>query len=257
MEEAYDEIDEFEYLEPPVEQIKTVSEVEATYLTTVSQNLTMWEAWLAKNLDLLAQFEQWEPVADDTIVAAGYALKKAIREKAEDALNHAHDLWCVKAWIAGQSNPLINELDMVHGIRSDVVAHTMPRLTRICEIDNHPYLSDHQTVAFDREGWKEAFRQSSWGRSMTKTQTLPDKQEQIKLDTSDITWLPSDEVYAEEVRHIMDARLESLGNFQRRKMIDMLEDIILSSPFYQFTLMHSQVKGVLKDRRSVHVKDLV
>ena len=87
-------------------------------------------------------------------------------------------------------------------------------------------------------------------------QTLPDKQEQIKLDTSDITWLPSDEVYAEEVRHIMDARLESLGNFQRRKMIEMLEDIVLSSPFYQFTLMHSQVKGVLTDRRAVHVKDL-
>ena len=216
-----------------------------------------WESWLAKNLDLLAQFEQWEPVADETIVAAGYALKKAIREKAEEALNNAHDLWCVRSWIKGNSNPLINQLDLIHGIRSDVVAHTMPRLTRICESDNHPYLSNYTAVDFDHEGWKNAFSRSSWGRSVIKCQVPQDKQELPEFDTGDIAWLPSDDVYAEEVRHIMDARLESIGNYQRRKMIDMLENIVFGSPFYQFSLAHSQAKGVLKDRRSVHVKDMV
>ena len=256
MDDLDDDFDDFDFSDLEAE-IKTVSEVEATYLETVSENLVRWQAWLSKNLEYLAQFEEWEPVADKTIVAAGYALKKAIREKAEAALNNAHDLWCVKAWIEGQSDPLINELDLVHHIRSDVVAHTMPRLTRICEIDNHPYLDGHEPVDFDHEQWKEAFSRSSWGRSVTKTKHSTDKKEMIELDTSDIIWLPSDDIYAEEVRSIMDARLESLGNYQRRKMIDMLEDIVLSSPFHQFTLMHSQVKGVLKDRRSVHVKDLV
>jgi hypothetical protein len=51
-------------------EIKTVSEVEATYLQTVSENSVRWQAWLAKNLAYLAQFEEWEPVADKTIVAA-------------------------------------------------------------------------------------------------------------------------------------------------------------------------------------------
>tara|TARA_B100001564_G_C20669827_1_gene685666 strand:- start:9773 stop:10543 length:771 start_codon:yes stop_codon:yes gene_type:complete len=238
-------------------EIKTVSEVEASYLATVSEYLVKWESWLAKNLDLLAQFEMWEPVADETIVAASYALKKAIRDKSEAALNNAHDLWCVKAWIEGKSNPLIDEFDLVHGIRSDVVAHTMPRLTRICESDNHPYLDNYSEVSFNNEDWNNAFNKSSWGRSMTKDKVSNNKKESPGFDTGDIAWLPSDAIYAEEVRCIMEARLESISNYQRRRLVEMLEDIVLSSPFYQFTLMHSQVKGVLGDRRSVHVKDMV
>ena len=258
--QAHEDFDgfDFDHFDDFDEEVKTTSEVEASYLTTVSENLVIWESWLAYNLDHLAQFEQWKNTTEEeTVVAAGYALKKKIREHAEAALNNAHDLWCVKAWIEGHADPLIDELDLVHGIRSDVVAHTMPRLTRICESDNHPYLGTCPEVSLDHEGWKAAFSRSSWGRSMTKCKVPQDKSELSKFDEIEIAWLPNDAVYAEEVKCIIDARLESIGNYQRRKMIDMLENIVHSSPFYQFTLVHSQAKGVLNDRRSVHVKDLV
>ena len=109
---------------------KTSLEVEGTYLQKVKRFLPMWEAWLVKNLDLLSKFEQWEPVADRKIVAAGYGLQKAIQEKAEAALNNAHDLWCIKQWIEGSektdSSPF-ESLDDIHGIRSDVIQHMMQR----------------------------------------------------------------------------------------------------------------------------------
>jgi len=38
-------------------------------------------------------------------------------------------------------------------------------------------------------------------------------------------------------------------------MFELLHEIVLESPFRQFMLIHSQVKGVLTDRRAVYVRD--
>ena len=58
MDDLDDDFDDLAFSDLEAE-IKTVSEVEATYLQTVSENSVRWQAWLAKNLAYLAQFEEW------------------------------------------------------------------------------------------------------------------------------------------------------------------------------------------------------
>ena len=237
---------------------KTSLEVEGTYLQKVKKFLPMWEAWLVKNLDLLSKFEQWEPVADRKIVAAGYGLQKAIQEKSEAALNNAHDLWCIKQWIEGSEKfdgRLFESLDEVHGIRSDVIQHMMQRLNRICEPENHPYLVNDSPLALSNNDWMDKFKTSRWGRSVVRDIEFDEVRRQITPPLGDITWLPQEDVYSEYVKSITEASDESMANHQRRQMFELLHEIVLESPFRQFMLIHSQVKGVLTDRRAVYVRD--
>jgi hypothetical protein len=237
---------------------KTCIEVEVTYLQKVKKFLPMWEAWLVKNLDLLSKFEQWEPVADRKIVAAGYGLQKAIQEKSEAALNNAHDLWCVKQWIEGSENVdnnLVESLEGLHGIRSDVIQHMMQRLARICELENHPYLDDAAPLALSNNDWMDKFKASRWGRSVVRDLEFDEVSRQIATPVCDISWLPQEDVYSEYVKSITEASDESLANHQRRQMFELLHEIVLESPFRRFMLIHSQVKGVLTDRRAVFVRD--
>ena len=243
---------------------KTNSEIEISYMEKVERFLPMWESWLAKNLDLLSKFEQWESVADRKIVAAGYGLQKAIQEKAEAALNNAHDLWCIKKWITGKLgyetfwDDELELLEEIHGIRSDVIQHMMPRLNRICELENHPYLSPAEPLGYSNEDWMERFLASRWGRSVVKDSDLEDAvPARAKPPNDGCSWLPVDAVYAEYVDSINEAREESVANYQRRYMFELLHEIVLESPFKQFMLIHSQVKGVLTDRQAIFVKDTV
>jgi hypothetical protein len=253
------EIFDLDYLEvdheAPVD-VKSVNEVQQSYLNKVEVFLPRWMAWLDKNLDLLTRFEEWEPVAERNLVAAGYGLQKAIQDNAEAALNNAHDLWCVKAWIeGGEHKHEIEEVEQLHMVRNDVIQHLMPRLNRICEVENHPYLSGTVNFSQSVDEWLTKAKSSRWGRSIVKDPDFGVPFENTVSPVYNLSWLPEDDVYAEYVKPLVDAKEESLSNFQRRRMFDLLHEIALLSPLRQFSLVHSQVNGVLSDRRAIYVKD--